>query len=418
MYFKISSFMLILFLSQTISAQKIASTPQTQASPIRDFCFNVVKPGQGGCPVGEDIPAETPLLEAIRQRDILLVKKLIAEGADVNKFNSGGLTPLLMVAGGDFELIDILLKAGADVNAETKYGRTPLIQSTFCSKAVAKFIQAGANINYQNINKKTALMAASEYGNMESVKILLAAGAEIHLKNLDEWTPLTFAVKSGDIGIVKLFFNAGAKNDLQNERDAVNALSIAAGNSDAPMVKTLLEAGASPNAKGKYGTTAITIAAMRNNREVVRLLIFAGADVNIRGPQTAAPLTWASNYGYTEIVTLLLEAKADVNVKEDWSPLISAARKEHIETMKVLLRAGANINQPAYDGKTALMETSERGMIEVVRLLIQNGADINYREKYSRATALSLAIKSSPLVSSFPKINEVIQVLKEAGAVE
>ena len=152
---------LVLLVVQTTFGQKTAETAPTPEIK-RDFCFNVVKPGHGGCPVGEDIPAETPLLEAIRQRNIESVKRLISEGADVNQFDSRGFSPLLMVAGGDFELIDILLKAGANVNAESKQGATPLINSTTCSRAVQKFLEAGADVNHRNINKQTALTVAAK----------------------------------------------------------------------------------------------------------------------------------------------------------------------------------------------------------------------------------------------------------------
>lgn len=409
--------LLVLLTIQSAFGQKEIKTSTTKIPVTRDFCFNIIKPGQGGCPVGEEIPAETPFLEAIRQRDVELVKKLISEGADVNHTDSRGFSPLLMVAGGDFELIDILLKAGADVNAESKYGATPLINSTMCSRAVKKFLEVGADVNPQNINKQTALMVAAKNGNIESVKFLLNANADISAKDIDEMTPLLHAVTSGNVVVTKFIYDNGGKNDFSNEQNAATALSIAAGNSQPEMIRFLLQTGVKANSRLKNNANALTMASMRNNTEAVKLLLEAGADPNLQGKETVPPLTWASNYGYTEIVKLLLAAKAKVNTDRYWSPLFSAAQNGHIETMTILLKAGANINAQGYEGKTALMDAAERGKVEVVKFLIENDADVNLKDRYNEVTALSWAMKSAS-VNQNPQINEVIQLLKNAGAIE
>lgn len=395
-------------------ANKIKPSPTV---PTQNYCFRIIEPGKGGCPVGEDIPYRTPLLEAIRRRDIPKIKNLISEGANVNEPDEKGLLPLILAARGDLEIIDILLEANANVNIEGLYGATPLGNSTLCSQAVKKFLEAGADVNHKNINRQTALMNAAQNRNIESIKLLLDANADIHAKDLDDMTPLLHAVKSGSLEATKLLYEKGGKDDLRNEATAAIALSIAADNAQPEMMKFLLQtADINPNVKGKYGSTAITMAAMRNNIEVVHLLIEAGADVNIRGSQTAAPITWASNYGYTEIVKLLIAAKADVNIKEDWSPLISAARNNHVGTLEILIKAGAKINERAYDGKTALMDAACGLKVDAVKFLIEKGADVNIRDEDDNVTALSLIRKCSILNND--KQNEIIQLLLDAGAVE
>jgi ankyrin repeat protein len=137
----------------------------------------------------------------------------------------------------------------------------------------------------------------------------------------------------------------------------------------------------------------------------------------LKGKETVPPLTWASRYGYTEIVKLLIDAKAKVNVEEASSPIVSASFDGHIETMKVLLKAGADINQKGYEGKTALMLAAGRGKVELVKFLLENGADVNLKDRYNEVTALSWAMKGAA-ASPNPQINEVIQLLKNAGAIE
>lgn len=408
--------LILLFMSgiQSVLGQTNGETDgSAKLLPTQNFCFDIPKPGTGGCPVGENIPFGTPLLEAIRQRNIPEVKKLIAENANVNEADERGLVPLILVSGGDFELMDILIAAGANVNIEGLYGRTPLGTSTICSGAIKKLLEAGANVNQQNHNRQTALMLAAQNRNIESVKLLLDAGADIHVKDLDEMTPLLHAVKGGNLEITKLLYEKGGKKDLSDELTAAIALSIAVGNAQPEMVKFLLQTGINPNFRSKY-RTAITTAAMRRSVEVVRLLIEAGADVNLYSANSQSPLGWASQYGYTEIVKLLLAAGANVNPKGNWSPLINAARNNQIETMEILLKAGANTDVRGYEGKTALMDASCMLKVEAVKLLIKSGADLNLID--DGETALSLARKCS--LSNTDKQNEIIQMLITAGAVE
>jgi ankyrin repeat protein len=416
-YFKKLLFVVLLFsfgATSKIVAQKTGGQAKTnQTVTSRDFCSVSPRSRNVFCPVGEDIPMETPLLEAIRRGNLVEVGRLISEGADANVSDKNGLTPLILASGyGDVEAIKLLIAARADINSVSKYrNTTPLINATQCSAAVRLLVESGAAVDLRNFNQETALMQAAANGNIASVKILLDSGADIHAKDIDEKTSLAFAVRSGDAGIVKLFLDLGANKDLLIESGSAINLDIAALNSSVEIMKILLAAGANPNARGKYGTTPITAAAQRNNAEVARLLIEAGADPNIKGSQTTSPITWASNYGYTEVIKVLIAAKANVFNKADWwSAFISAARNDHIESMDILLKAGANINERAYDGKTALMYAASQGKIKAVKFLIEKGADLNLRDEDDDVSALSLAVKNNQ--------TEVIQLLRNAGAVE
>jgi len=103
----ILTLMISLGIQTTFGQQNAEKTSLTQ-----NYCFRILKPGEGGCPVGEDIPYDTPLLEAIRQRNIPEVKRLISEGANVNEADNKGLLPLIL-AGKQSEIIQLLINAGA-----------------------------------------------------------------------------------------------------------------------------------------------------------------------------------------------------------------------------------------------------------------------------------------------------------------
>jgi len=89
--------------------------------------------------------------------------------------------------------------------------------------------------------------------------------------------------------------------------------------------------------------------------------------------------------------------------------LITAARRGHVETTRVLLEAGANADAQNIFGNSALLLATEFEHPEVVRLLLRHGANPNIRSKRGQ-TPLSCALKDNDL--------EMARLLKKAGARE
>ncbi len=105
---------------------------------------------------------ESPLMLAALRGYLPLVKKLVANDADVNK---PGWTPLHYAAtGGHVPIVEFLLEESAYIDAESPNGTTPL-------------------------------MMAAMYGSPEAVKVLIQAGADLTLKNQLGMTALDFAVR-------------------------------------------------------------------------------------------------------------------------------------------------------------------------------------------------------------------------------
>ncbi|MEP6789278.1 MAG: ankyrin repeat domain-containing protein [Acidobacteriota bacterium] len=358
----------------------------------------------------------TPLLQAIVNGNFVEVARLVANGADVNEADKDGTTPLLLASGyADAEMIKVLIKAGSKINVSSQNGFTPLMLAARCSAAVKILIESGAIVDSRNGSKETALMRAAQGGNLASVKHLTVAKADISEKN-GELTPLMFAIKGGNPRVVDFLLKAGAKKELVTDLGSATALNLAAANPDGEITRILLGAGANSNASGKYGATPLTAAAMNGNIDAVRLLIAAGADPNFKVSNTLSPIACASTGGYTDVVKELIKAGANVYNKDDWWPtLITAARNERIETMDVLLKAGADINMRSYDGRTAIMYAAGEGKIYSVRFLIEKGADLNIRK--DNQTALTMVIKSTQLMGESKKA-EIVKMLRDAGAIE
>lgn len=96
------------------------------------------------------------------------------------------------------------------------------------------------------------------------------------------------------------------------------------------------------------------------------------------------PLLSAAFSGETETLKLLLKEGADVNAKGEngWAPLHMASFKAHIEIIKHLIENGADVNIMGSGGWTSLHIASSRDKAEVAELLIGNGAEVNIKDKH------------------------------------
>lgn len=120
---------------------------------------------------------ESVLMLAAFKGYLPLVKKLVENGAEVNKT---GWTPLHYAAStGQLTVIEYLLKNGAFINAESPNGSTPLMMSAMYGspEAVKALIQAGADLKVKNQLGMTALDFAVR-GNRQNAKELIETGLQ------------------------------------------------------------------------------------------------------------------------------------------------------------------------------------------------------------------------------------------------
>ena len=244
------------------------------------------------------------------------------------------------------------------------------------------------------------LIDAARNADHDAVRRLLQGKVDVNATEPDGTTALHWASYRDDGESAELLIRAGARVNAANDLGAT-PLWTASVNGSAAMVRRLLAAGADPNAKLLLGETAMMAAARTGNPDVVQQLLARGASVNARAARGQTALMWAVAQQHPEVVKVLLASGADVHARSDtWSqmmavsphghpdynrsiphggntPLMFAARVGDLESARLLLAAGANVNDEDAWGVSVLVLAAHSGFRDVVQLLLDKGADPN-----------------------------------------
>jgi uncharacterized protein len=275
---------------------------------------------------------------------------------------------------------------------------------------------------------------AARTGDWNAVRSLVAANkATVNMPDIDGTRALHWAIRAGEADIVELLLKAGADATAKDRLD-VTPLFLAAMNGDAVIMRKLLNAGANANQVEKTGETILMVAIRTGSTDAVRALLEHKANANYAEPQLQlTPLMLAAEGGYTEIVADLIKSGADIQVRTrtgatparrlpcvaqsgcgshgegivrggwpdkgirapipgNMSPLMYAAREGKIAAARLLLDAGANVNEVDKNDISPLFMAISNNHPDMARFLIEKGANINAKDWYGR-TPLFAAIE-------------------------
>jgi ankyrin repeat protein len=287
--------------------------------------------------------------------------------------------------------------------------------------AVRALILQKADVNAPQVDGATALHWAARGDDLELADVLLRAGAKVSAANEEGATPLFLAAENGSAPMIEKLIKAGADPNAPLTRSGDTALMMTARTGSAAAVKVLLDHNAQVNARETWGgTTALMWAVSEHHPGVVKLLVASGADVNAKSNFVPS----ASGRGFEG--TSPVAAKPNQPVEEFASglltPLMFAAREDDLESARLLIQGGADVNAAGGDGKDALGLALFNGSYQVADLLIDSHANVNHADA-QRFTPLFWAVdrRNMETAPNFPWMVTtdplpVIKKLLDAGA--
>ena len=351
----------------------------------------------------------TPLMAAIEGRHDDVIDFFLKSGANVNPEVTsrvqieglGGASPLITATRNEHVvLIKKLLKRGVDVNRPAQNGWTPL-------------------------------KSAAQQGNLDIVKVLLDAGADPNIADNTNYTPLMNAVSGEHEDIVKLLLKFSADPNVQSGENPEDgdwepgrtALMDAAVSGNVLIARELLKQGANPNLLNSKGRTALHSAVISANADMVSLLLKSGADPDIYGNDdgilSALDLAlhrWASEDeddregGVSDVLELMLKNGFPQDCSSLTDTTLSLLTSGHEEVMEFLQKHGITIDvDEQSQGATRLFMHASLGDhgLDAANALLKFGANPNFRSK-AGLPVLSMAVRQGG--------DQLVESLLKAGA--
>ncbi|HLK59180.1 MAG TPA: ankyrin repeat domain-containing protein [Chthonomonadaceae bacterium] len=165
-------------------------------------------------PLLQEYGAKLDLCDAASIGDVAAIRRLVQQGADVNRADREGNTPLMLAAErGRIPALQTLLGLGAKLESVTPYGETALMKVVWSDQtdSVRILLDYGANPNVASAGGRTAVMRAAESGRLENLRELLAKGGNPQAVTLRGDTALKMAIRRGHAEVVALLHQSGAE---------------------------------------------------------------------------------------------------------------------------------------------------------------------------------------------------------------
>ncbi|XP_059160752.1 putative ankyrin repeat protein RF_0381 [Physella acuta] len=339
-----------------------------------------------------------------------LVERLLAAGGDVRDAANNKVAVLHLAAkNGSCDIMDILLNDPhiSDVinarmttlheksskrlkrhHVQERLGHSPEEKIYFLDRNDRR-----SQVCLNTLSGKTALMVALENSNEQTALKLLSLDPDLNIHTDEGYTALHFAALGSCTDVVRHLLHAGCNVNKQTEEG--HTPLMLAGNKEIALL--LCDAGADVNSVDKNGDKALHLAIYRSETDVAQVLIDKGTVIDGTLPEPLPPLVLAAALNAITIVKMLLKAGANVDVLSSHgiSPLMAAAATtsdlggDSISPIfQILHEHGADFNMTGKKGRTALMYLVKHGDMQAyLETLVSLGADLDVKDRDNK-TAL------------------------------
>lgn len=303
----------------------------------------------------DPIYLESTLLHyAARTGKIRAVKAILRSelGAKLVEYGDywGKTTLHSAIEGGNLVVLKSLLACGANITAIDFDGRTPLHMAVLVQTSldvVKALIASGADINVQDHNGWAPLTLTAYLMNLPLLNELANAGADLNIRGPSYWCPLGIAIERGGQDVMEYLVKAGADIEIKDEGGRTPLMS-AVRRKDLRQAKALIRAGANVNARDHARWCPLTVAIITGSRTIVSYLLSHRANVNLKGPEGCTALHMSARMHQLDIVGELLHSGASLTaVNDDGETPLQFARQggELPATLEILLKgSGAHVD--------------------------------------------------------------------------
>lgn len=214
------------------------------------------------------------------------------------------------IAQGDTEAVRDLLAAdpARGAAAHPDLGVSPLLWAMYQHRFdLARAIAA----QLDRLGRPLDLPEAAALDATGRVGALLDAGAQADVRSPDGFTPLQLAAYFGAPAAAALLVERGADVDaMADNPQRIAPLHAAVAGRRPEVVRLLLAAGATPDARQQGGWTPLLAAAQHGHREMAQALLDAGADPTAANDEGVRPAELARAHGHDELAALIEAAAA------------------------------------------------------------------------------------------------------------
>ncbi|CAG9533036.1 unnamed protein product [Cercopithifilaria johnstoni] len=243
---------------------------------------------------------------------------------------------------------------------------------------VQTLLDDGANINTTTVDGLTALHQAVIDGKPKMVQFLVEHGANLNAQDNEGWTPLHAAACCGNVDLVEYLCAEGADLSITNTDKELSVDLAEEDDCRLALEEEHQRQGINPDECRNR-----ELAMMRRDAE--QWLKDGEMHDHPHSRTGATALHVAAAKGYNDVMRLLIKAGADVNCRDrdGWTPLHAAAHWAEHEAAAILIQNGASFSELSNNGETVL-NVADKDIVEYLeemqekeRLRLTSNSSIN-----------------------------------------